>query len=151
MHYRMRFFIWLILVICLMGVWLFVWKTKTEPQVENTAFSVAKTQILNNANTYRQLWMLNKQPQQMFINGLIVSFSKNGWPFVIKENKQIDCDKWLQLLWPDIKVYGRAHKSRVIFSLLQNAECEYQFSNKQIIDFKMNETGFSISANILNN
>lgn len=127
---RLRFFVWAFVIMALVSTWLYVWKIKTEPEAERTAFTVAQRQILGSANTYRQDWMLNKQPQVLQVGEQQVHFTSMGWPITLRNNR-MSCDKWLPLLWPDLKVFGQEYNVTTIDDEPGRAHCEYMFTHGQ--------------------
>lgn len=133
---RLKFFIWCSVVFCIMAAWLYVWKIKTEPEAERTAFIVAQRQILSSANTYRQDWMLDKQPESEVIDDFLVDFTSSGWPITLT-NGEVNCDKWLLLLWPDSKVFGQEYSVYKVEGAKNIAYCEYQFPQGQKIQLQL--------------
>lgn len=133
---RLKFFIWCSVVLCTMSAWLYVWKTKNEPEAERTTFKVAQRQILGNANTYRQGWMINKQPESEMINNILVNFTPTGWPITLK-NGQADCNRWLSLLWPDGKVFGLGYSVYKREESTNMVHCEYRFPHGQQIHLQL--------------
>lgn len=140
---RLKFFVWCAVVFCIMSSGLYVWEKKTEPEAENTAFIVAQKQMLSSANTYRQHWMLNQQPQSMDIDGVLVDFSKNGWPVTLSNNV-IDCQKWLSLLWPDNVIFGQGYHAVRGESLA--FQCEYQFEHGHSVTLKLVNDAMTIDV-----
>ncbi|MCF7353826.1 hypothetical protein [Vibrio sp. CK2-1] len=133
---RLKFFIWCSVVFCIMAAWLYVWEIKTEPEAERTAFTVAQRQILSSANTYRQDWMLDKQPESEVIDNFLVNFTSSGWPITLK-NGEVNCNKWLPLLWPDSKVFGQSYTVNRVNAGKNHAHCEYVFPHGQTIHVQL--------------
>ncbi len=127
---RLRFFSWAFVILVLVSTWLYFWKIKTEPEAERTAFTIAQRQILGSANTYRQDWMLNKQPQILKVGDQQVHFTSLGWPITLRNNR-ISCDRWLPLLWPDLNVFGQGYNVNIINEEPEMAHCEYVFTHGQ--------------------
>ncbi|OEF28471.1 hypothetical protein [Vibrio rumoiensis] len=143
---RLRFFIWCTVVFIIMASWLYVWKEKTEPASERAAFVVAKRQILNSANTYRQNWLLNKQPSMMGVDGVDIQFTKQGWPVMLK-NDRIDCAKWLSLLWPDENVFGKKYSVIDMRDDSKLTSCEYIFTGGVVLDLHLINMAFGAEVN----
>lgn len=129
---RLRFIVWCIVILILCSTWLYVWKQKTEPEAERSAFVVAQRQILANANTYRQDWVLDKQPETLWLDGQKVTFSSNGWPLTITQ-QQINCEAWWLLLWPEMKIFGLDYQIKQRDPNPYSAQCEYHFEHGKTI------------------
>lgn len=142
---RLKFFIWCSVVFCLMAAWLYVWKIKTEPEAERTAFIVAQRQILSSANTYRQDWMLDKQPENKVIDNFLVNFTSGGWPITLTDGK-VNCEKWLPLLWPDSKVFGQNYSVHKVEAMRESAHCEYRFTHGQQIHVQLNHGALQVNV-----
>lgn len=138
----LRFFIWCAVLLFLMATWLYVWTKKTEPEAVKTAFLIAQKQILTNANNYKQHWLVNKQSSN--INGVNISFTSNGWPIIFK-NGEVDCEKWLTLLWPDKKIFGQNYAISEVNQSHQEVSCKYMFENDYFIYLQLVNGGFGVN------
>ncbi|WP_086981510.1 hypothetical protein [Vibrio aphrogenes] len=141
---RLRFIVWCIVILILCSTWLYVWKYKTEPEAERSAFVVAQRQILANANTYRQDWMLDKQPETSWLDGQKVTFSTNGWPLTLTQH-QMNCEAWWLLLWPDKKIFGQDMKIQAIDPNPSTAHCEYLFIHGQRFTLQLVDQSLNVS------
>ena len=128
-----------------MAVWLYVWKIKTEPEAERTAFTVAQRQIVSRANTYSQDWMLDKQPDDDTSDNCLVNFTSNGWPITLM-NDHVNCEKWLPLLWPDVKVFGQRYTIHNVDTVKNRAHCQYRFPHGQQIDLRLNHGALQVDV-----
>lgn len=138
-----RLAVWVLVFVLLMMTLLFSLR-RVEPEASKTAYIVAAKLILENANTYKQNWLVKNQPDHLFVDGQQLRFSKNGWLIPDSED-DTGCDHWLQLLYPEKQVFGdKLLKSK--FRLIDEGYiCRYNYSNNVIV-IKLLSGKFSVST-----
>lgn len=139
-----RVAIWLAVIVALLAFLSFNWN-KIDQQAENTTFEVVVGQMSERANSYRQQWLVNKQPDVLSVAEQIVHFDHNGWVKPINGN-QVDCDWWLTILYPNLGWgYVDIPKSTLKSDGLVY-RCRYQFDNSKILDLTLSDKKLAITV-----
>ncbi len=139
---------WATLFLVLFAVILVQWD-KMEPKVEDTALMMISRDILSSANEFKNYWVVNGQPASMDKDNIEVTFSRSGWPLVLKNN-HLDCEQWLHLLLPrkeqidvvTINAYENLTKK-------EQYQCSYGVSNSKLISVMLINGIFKVKVGFL--
>ncbi|WP_139685679.1 MSHA biogenesis protein MshF [Vibrio tasmaniensis] len=143
---RSRFVIWVAVILFLVMGLLSVWKT-VEEEATNTALIVASKRILEQANLFKQQYLLSgveqkndaKQPK---------TYSRTGWVMPIQDSAR-NCGYWLEQLYPKGRILGLSSPNIEDKSDNIHFHCRYHYSDKYQIDILLKKERFSVKVNIL--
>ncbi|MFA0133810.1 MSHA biogenesis protein MshF [Vibrio splendidus] len=143
---RSRFVIWSVVILFLIIGLISAWET-VEEEATNTALIVASKRILEQANLYKQQYILKgnqlkKDSEQSRV------YSRTGWVKPI-QGADRDCDYWLEQLYPQQSILGLSSPSVEDKSDNIQFHCLYHYSDKYQIDILLKKERFSVRANIL--
>ncbi|WP_213864572.1 MSHA biogenesis protein MshF [Vibrio crassostreae] len=143
---RSRFVIWTVVILFLVIGLLSAWET-VEEEATNTAFIVASKRILEQANLFKQQYLLsgseqNNDPEHP------KSYSRTGWLKPIQGTER-DCNYWLDQLYPQGSILGLTSPSVEDKSDNILFHCAYHYTDKYQLDILLEKERFSVKANIL--
>ena len=143
---RSRFVIWTVVILFLIVGVLSAFKT-VEEEATNTAFIVASKRILEQANLFKQQYLLSGVGKK---EGSAPSkvYSRTGWIMPIQGTER-DCNYWLDQLYPQGSILGLSSPSVEDKSDNIHFHCGYHYSDKYQIDVLLEGERFSVKANIL--
>ncbi len=143
---RSRFVIWTVVILFLVIGLLSAWET-VEEEATNTAFIVASKRILEQANLFKQQYLLKGIKRENDSESSKV-YSRTGWIMPIQGTKR-DCNYWLDQLYPQGNILGLSSPSVEDKSDNIHFHCSYHYSDKYQIDVLLESERFSVKANIL--
>ncbi|CAK2980495.1 MSHA biogenesis protein MshF [Vibrio crassostreae] len=143
---RSRFVIWTVVILFLIVGVLSAFKT-VEEEATNTAFIVASKRILEQANLFKQQYLLsgseqNNDPEHP------KSYSRTGWLKPIQGTER-DCNYWLDQLYPQGSILGLRSPSVEDKSDNIRFHCSYHYADNYQLDILLEKERFSVKANIL--
>jgi len=143
---RSRFVIWTVVILFLIIGLLSAWES-VEEDATNTALIVASKRILEQANRFKQHYLL-KGAEQQSDSEPPKSYSSTGWVMPILGSK-VDCHYWLDQLYPPKSILGL--NSPRVEDQSDNIQfhCAYHYGDKYQIDILLKRERFSVKANIL--
>ncbi|EDK28199.1 MSHA biogenesis protein MshF [Vibrionales bacterium SWAT-3] len=143
---RSRFVIWTVVILFLIIGLLSAWKS-VEEDATNTALIVASKRILEQANLFKQQYLL-KGVEQESDSAPPKNYSRTGWVRPIQSSK-VDCNYWLDQLYPPKSILGL--NSPRVEDQSDNIQfhCTYYYGDKYQIDIFLKSERFSVRANIL--
>ena len=143
---RSRFVIWSVVILFLIVGLLSALDT-VEEEASNTALIVASKRILEQANLFKQEYLL-VGPEQTNDSEPLMRYSRTGWLEPIKGSKR-DCRYWLEQLYPQQSILGLTFPSIEDKSDNIQFHCRYHYSDRYQIDILLKKERFSVKANIL--
>lgn len=143
---RSRFVIWTVVILFLVIGLLSAWET-VEEEASNAAFIVASKRILDQANLFKQQYLLKGIKRENDSESLKV-YSRTGWVMPIQGSER-DCNYWLDQLYPQGSILGLSSPSVEDKSDNIHFHCSYHYSDKYQIDILLERERFSVKANIL--
>ena len=143
---RSRFVIWTVVILFLIVGVLSAFKT-VEEEATNTAFIVASKRILEQANLFKQQYLLSGVGLEGGSEPLN-SYSRTGWVMPIQGSER-NCNYWLDQLYPQGSILGLSSPSVEDKSNNKQFHCAYHYSDKYQIDILLEKERFSVKANIL--
>jgi len=143
---RSRFVIWTVVILFLVIGLLSAWET-VEEEATNTAFIVASKRILEQANLFKQQYLLKGTKRENDSESSKV-YSRTGWIMPIQGSER-DCNYWLDQLYPQGSILGLSSPSVEDKSDNIHFHCSYHYSDKYQIDILLERERFSVKANIL--
>ena len=143
---RSRFIIWTVVILFLIIGLLSAWES-VEEDATNTALIVASKRILEQANLFKQQYLL-KGVEQESDSEHSKNYSRTGWVRPIQGSK-VDCNYWLDQLYPPKSILGL--NSPRVEDQSDNIQfhCAYHYGDKYQIDILLKGERFSVRANIL--
>ncbi|QEO44407.1 MSHA biogenesis protein MshF [Vibrio tarriae] len=142
---RARFVLWLVLVVVLFMAMFSVWRSMFSDTLQ-TALYMARLQMTDRANTYKQEWVLQGRPAHLQIEQAEIPM-QHGWIFP-KIDQGVDCEKVLFLLYPDRKVLDWLPKVTATHRV-HGYLCHYQYGDVVQIDVELKDRYFAIDASFL--
>ncbi|ROP14536.1 MSHA biogenesis protein MshF [Vibrio crassostreae] len=143
---RSRFVIWTVVILFLIVGVLSAFKT-VEEEATNTAFIVASKRILEQANLFKQQYLLSGSEQNNDLEHP-KSYSRTGWLKPIQGTER-DCNYWLDQLYPQGSILGLRSPSVEDKSDNILFHCAYHYTDKYQLDILLEKERFSVKANIL--
>ncbi|MEZ8877961.1 MSHA biogenesis protein MshF [Vibrio lentus] len=143
---RSRFIIWSVVILFLIVGLLSASKT-VEEEATNTAFIVASKRILDQANLFKQDYLL-KGAEQQSDSESPKSYSRTGWIMPIQGSK-VDCHYWLDQLYPPKSILGLNSPRAEDQSDNMQFHCVYHYGDKYHINILLKNERFNVLANIL--
>ncbi len=143
---RSRFVIWTVVILFLVIGLLSAWET-VEEEATNTALIVASKRILEQANLFKQEYLL-KGAKRESDSESPKAYSRTGWIMPVQDSKR-DCNYWLDLLYPQGSILGLSSPGIEDKSDNINFHCIYHYGDKYHIDILLERERFSVKANIL--
>ncbi|MDD1829228.1 MSHA biogenesis protein MshF [Photobacterium sp. ZSDE20] len=143
---RSRFVIWTVVILFLVIGLLSAWET-VEEEATNTAFIVASKRILEQANLFKQQYLLKGTKRENDSESPKV-YSRTGWIMPIQGSDR-DCNYWLDQLYPQGSILGLSSPSVEDKSDNIQFHCSYYYGDKYQIDVLLKDERFSVKANIL--
>ena len=143
---RSRFAVWSVVILFLIVGLLSAWET-VEEEAANTALIVASKRIVEQANLYKQQYLL-KGNKQKNSSEQSKAYSQTGWLMPIQGESR-DCRYWLDQLYPQESILGLSSPSIEDKSDNIHFHCSYHYSDKYQIDILLKKERFSVKANIL--
>ncbi|CDT52572.1 MSHA biogenesis protein MshF [Vibrio sp. 1CM2L] len=143
---RSRFVIWTVVILFLIVGVLSAFKT-VEEEATNTAFIVASKRILEQANLFKQQYLLSGAGQEEGSEAPKI-YSRTGWVMPIQGSER-DCNYWLDQLYPQGSILGLSSPSVEDKSDNIQFHCIYHYTDKYQIDILLERERFSVKANIL--
>ncbi|MBO7911443.1 MSHA biogenesis protein MshF [Vibrio splendidus] len=143
---RSRFVIWSVVILFLIVGVLSAFKT-VEEEATNTALIVASKRILEQANLFKQQYLLSSAEQNNSSEHP-KSYSRTGW-IMPTQGDERDCHYWLEELYPQESILGLSSPSIEDKSDNIQFHCRYHYSDKYQIDILLEKERFSVKANIL--
>ncbi|CAK2430551.1 MSHA biogenesis protein MshF [Vibrio crassostreae] len=143
---RSRFVVWSTVILALVVGLLSAFKT-VEEQATNTALIVASKRILEQANLFKQQYLLSATEPSHDLEPL-KSYSRTGWIRPVYGSKR-DCRYWLDQLYPQESIFGLSSPTIEDRSDNTQFHCVYHYSDKYQIDVLLKQERFSVKANIL--
>ncbi|EEZ01351.1 MSHA biogenesis protein MshF [Vibrio sp. RC586] len=143
---RSRLILWTLLVFILLGVLFSMWQTMSRNTFA-TAFEVVSTRMTDRANLYKQQWFLQGQPSEIQIEGKTIALSASGWLFP-KQDQDVDCEKLLTLLYPDVTVLD-------LLPIIDGAnsingyQCRYQYGKEALVSVELKGRHFAVNVDFL--
>lgn len=145
---RLRLTVWLLVIITLLMSFILVWQ-RVEQQASRSALQLVSHRIAERASFYKQQWLLAKQPSQLELGTLLLSYTEMGWVKPLNSEKQIDCHYWLEVLYPDKEIMGGAPIEIEDQSIMQSYRCLYRYSGSKFIAISLIENDFSAKSGFL--
>ena len=139
-----RFSVWVFIIAILITGLSMSWK-RLEPEASKTAYVVAAKVILERANHYKQQWLVEKQPDELNLNGNVVHFNQSGWLLPLKDD-EVDCEFWLQLLYQDSKIFGDKLLKSNLIHMDDDYVCSYNYVNSNAITISLLNNKFKVSV-----
>ncbi|MGR5141599.1 hypothetical protein ACQKPX_07935 [Photobacterium sp. DNB23_23_1] len=93
---HVRWFLWGGVIFLMIWVLLVEWH-KVHEEAERTKVKLLAQTMSRSASTLRQQWELENKPSHSQTNGIEYSFTRYGWPIIIR-NEHIDCVEMWNLL-----------------------------------------------------
>lgn len=143
---RSRFVIWTVVILFLIIGLLSAWES-VEEEATNTALIVASKRILEQANRFKQHYLL-KGAEQQSDSESPKSYSSTGWVMPILGSK-VDCHYWLDQLYPPKSILGLDSPRVEDQSDNMQFHCVYHYGDKYYIDILLKNERFNVTANIL--
>ncbi|MCG9640662.1 MSHA biogenesis protein MshF [Vibrio sp. Isolate34] len=143
---RSRFVIWSVVILFLVIGLLSAWET-VEEEATNTAFIVASKRILEQANLFKQQYLLMGAKREDDSERPKV-YSRTGWIMPIQGSER-DCSYWLDQLYPQGRILGLSSPRVEDKSDNIHFHCTYHYTDKYQIDILLERERFSVKANIL--
>ena len=143
---RSRFVIWSVVILFLVIGLLSAWET-VEEEATNTAFIVASKRILEQANLFKQQYLLKGAKREDDSEPPKV-YSRTGWIMPIQGSER-DCNYWLGQLYPQGRILGLSSPRVEDKSDSIHFHCTYHYTYKYQIDILLERERFSVKANIL--
>lgn len=143
---RSRFVIWTVVILFLVIGLLSAWET-VEEETTNTALIVASKRMLEQANLFKQQYLLKGTKRENDSESSKV-YSRTGWIMPIQGSER-DCNYWLDQLYPQGSILGLSSPSMEDKSDNIHFHCRYHYSDKYQIDILLEKERFSVKANIL--
>lgn len=141
-----RFAVWLVLLIGLIAILLNAGK-KLELSAKETGYEVSMTRILNKANYYKELWILNKQPQTLIADGDTLYFNSKGWLLPLNQ-QEFDCQYWFRRLNDKETIFGQP-MTHISGEKSENGYvCTYSYKNQNAILLSVDNHNFSVSVRL---
>ncbi|MGI9889514.1 MSHA biogenesis protein MshF [Vibrio chagasii] len=143
---RSRFVIWTVVILFLIIGLLSAWES-VEEDATNTALIVASKRILEQANLFKQQYLL-KGAEQDSDSEHSKDYSRTGW-VMPTQGSEVDCNYWLDQLYPPKSILGL--NSPRVEDQSDNIQfhCIYHYGEKYQIDILLKGERFSVKANIL--
>lgn len=131
-----------ILLIGLLQAW-----PPIQAALERTALELANREIIERANDYKQLWLLENQPSDLQWQGQRLTFSVTGWVLPT----QVDGKRCTQLLnWLYPKQHILQKKLQVEEQPIpQGYQCELYYTQAQFIKITLQNNSFSSTISSL--
>ncbi|MFA0079321.1 MSHA biogenesis protein MshF [Vibrio artabrorum] len=143
---RSRFVIWSVVILFLMIALLSAWDT-IEEDATNTALIVASKRILEQANLFKQQYLLSSPEKKNDLERL-KRYSRTGWIMPLQGSKR-NCQYWLEQLYPQQNILGITSPSIEDKSSSLQFHCIYHYGEKYQIDIVLKKDRFTVKANIL--
>ncbi|KAB0463383.1 MSHA biogenesis protein MshF [Vibrio kanaloae] len=143
---RSRFAVWSVVILFLIVGLLSAWEA-VEEEAANTALIVASKRIVEQANLYKQQYLLKGNKQQNS-SEQSKAYSQTGWLMPIQGESR-DCRYWLSQLYPQESILGLSSPSIEDKSDNIQFHCRYHYSEQYQIDILLKKERFSVKANIL--
>ena len=143
---RSRFVIWSVVILFLIVGVLSAFKT-VEEEATNTALIVASKRILEQANLFKQHYLL-KGDEQEIGSAPPRHYSRTGWIMPV-QGAVGDCHYWLNQLYPPQSILGLSSPRVEDQSDSIQFHCTYHYSDNYQIDILLKNERFSVRANIL--
>lgn len=143
---RSRFVIWTVVILFLIIGLLSAWES-VEEDATNTALIVASKRILEQANLFKQQYLL-KGVEQESDSEHSKNYSRTGW-VMPTQGSEVDCNYWLDQLYPPKSILGLNLPRVEDQSDNIQFHCTYHYSDKYQIDILLKSERFSVKANIL--
>lgn len=143
---RSRFVIWSVVILFLIVGVLSAFKT-VEEEATNTALIVASKRILEQANLFKQHYLL-KGDEQEIGSEPPRHYSRTGWIMPV-QGAEVDCYYWLNQLYPHQSILGFNSPRVEDQSDSIQFHCTYHYSDNYQIDILLKNERFSVRANIL--
>ncbi|MFA0557620.1 MULTISPECIES: MSHA biogenesis protein MshF [unclassified Vibrio] len=143
---RSRFVIWTVVILFLIVGVLSAFKT-VEEEATNTAFIVASKRILEQANLFKQQYLLSGAGQEEGSEPPKI-YSRTGWIMPIQGTER-DCNYWLDQLYPQGSILGLSSPRVEDKSDNIHFHCSYHYADKYQVDILLERERFSVKANIL--
>lgn len=122
---------------------------RVEQQASRSALQLVSQRITERASFYKQQWLLAKQPSQLELGTLLLSYTDMGWVKPLNSEKQIDCHYWLEALYPDKEIMGGAPIAIEDQSTMQSYRCLYRYSDGKFVAISLIENDFSARSGFL--
>lgn len=142
---RARFVLWLVLVVVLFMAMFSVWRSMFSDTLQ-TALGMARLQMTDQANAYKQEWVLQGRPVNLQIEQATIPM-QHGWIFP-KRDQGVDCENVLFLLYPDRKVLDWLPRVTTI-QKPNGYQCRYQYGDMVEVDVELKDRYFAIDASFL--
>ncbi|MGD8111950.1 MSHA biogenesis protein MshF [Vibrio sp. TRT 17S01] len=145
---RGRFALWLTIVTVLIAVFLYSWK-QVEKEAMHTNLLVASKRMTERASFYKQEWLLHGQPSELVVEQHSLRFSANGWLVPIDEQGNIECMKWLEILYPENRVLVAEESEMITNSSNWLVKCRYLDGEHQAVEVELKDGKFSVGINFI--
>ena len=142
---RSRFIVWFSLITMLLLAFVLAWQ-KVDREASDTALLVASKRILEQANVYKQQWLLKKQPGQILINQKFIKYSANGWVTPLNSANKVDCKYWLDTFYQQERVLESLPIKFEDSSIGSDFQCEYTYSRGQAINISLIDGKFRVGV-----
>lgn len=145
---RSRLAIWLVVIICLITAFMLIWR-KVEREANQSAFLLASQSIVERASFYKQQWLLAGQISPIRLQGEVLNYTNMGWVKPLDDGLQVNCQWWLQVLYPQYEVLGSTPVEIENKSNAANYQCEYLYGSDRVISISLIDNRFIAKSGFL--
>jgi len=141
---RARLAVWWLLVLVLLSALISGWRALSG-DAEHTALALAKLRITEQANRYKQQWILQGRPQQLHIGQDWIAV-QHGWLFPTQDHR-VDCHALLALLNPQRQILAQM-PSVMSVDFVQGYRCTYQYGASAQLSVELSAGHFVVDLNL---
>lgn len=140
---RARLSVWLFAVVMLL-LGLLTGLQSVEGDASDSAFLVASKRVIERGNYYKQKWLLAGQPQRLNTESQVMAFSPHGWVLPTGREGKVDCHFWLELLYPEERVFkSRPVEVNNVSQGEAHYRCDYDYGDNRHLVIDLNNKRFS--------
>ncbi len=129
---RSRLAIWAVVIVSLVMSFLLVWQSVVR-EANQSAMLLATQQVVARANYFKQQWLLAGQKTPLIIEGHRLNYTSMGWVKPINDSHQVDCQVWLDTLYPQHQVLGQQVVAIKSETMADGYLCRYKYAEDRFI------------------
>lgn len=142
---RSRLAMWVVVIISLVMSFLLVWQNVVR-EANQSAMLLATQQVVERANYFKQQWLLAGQKASLTIEEHRLNYTEMGWVKPINDSQQVDCQIWLDTLYPRQQVLGQQVVAIENQTIGDGYLCLYNYGDDVFISISLIDNNFIARA-----
>lgn len=142
---RSRLAMWLVVIISLVMSFLLVWQSVVR-EANQSAMLLATQQVVERANYFKQQWLLAGQNTSLTIEKRRLNYTEMGWVKPINDSQQVDCQMWLDTLYPQHQILGQQVVAIENQTIGDGYLCLYNYGDDVFISISLIDNNFIARA-----